>query len=302
MNIEQAKCIPLSSILEKINCYPVKYSDKDAWYLSPRRIEKTASFQVCYKTNRWHDWGDGVHGDGIDLVRFHLNQSGVNDTVADALRWLGNMIGASTHIAFVPYDVAGSTETDKTLVLKSVTAIKHQALVQYLEKRGIDVALAKRHLKQVYVSNKKTGKCFYALGLRNEENGYEIRNPYFKGCVRKKYITFVRGTKPKSNDIHLFEGMMDYLTYISIKKTHEHDVIILNSLACLNYATAYIKGYGYRMAATWFDNDLSGQKATEAMAAFFKTEEDLTHKPMNKTYSGHEDFNAWHMHNLNLVV
>jgi hypothetical protein len=200
------------------------------------------------------------------------------------------------------YDAAGSTETDKTLTRKSVGAIKHKALIHYLENRGIDAALAKRHLKQVTVTNKKTQSDFYALGLQNEENGYELRNPNFKGCVGKKHITFIRGTVPKPDGIHLFEGMTDYLTFLTIKKTHEYDVIILNSLACLNKATPYIKGYGYKKAYTWLDNDLSGHKATEALAAFFKTEDNLIHKPMNDVYRPHKDVNAWHMHNLNLTL
>ncbi|QEC79347.1 toprim domain-containing protein [Mucilaginibacter ginsenosidivorax] len=300
MNIEQAKCIPMSSILEKINCHPVKYSEKEAWYRSPLRQEKTASFQVLYKTNRWHDFGEGIGGDTIDFVRAYLNLCEVNDSIPDALRWINNMVGNTAYIAFVPHDVAGNTETDKSLIRNSVEPIKHRGLINYIERRGIDFKLAKSHLKQLSLTNKKTDKKFYALGLKNEENGYEIRNPYFKGCAGKKHITFIRGTKPKPDDIHLFEGMFDYLTYLTIKKQHEHDVIILNSLSCLKFATPYIKGYGYKKAATWLDNDLSGQKATEVLAAFFKTEDDLIHKPMNSIYENFKDVNAWHMHNLNL--
>lgn len=302
MNIEQAKCIPLSSILEKINCYPVKHSDRYAWYLSPRRAEKTASFQVIYKTNRWYDWGDGVQGDGIDLVRSYLEQCKVNNDVSDALRWMDNMVGTTAYTAFVPYDAAGSIETDKTLIRKSVTTIKHKALIHYLEQRGIDVALAKRHLKQVYVSNQKTQSCFYALGLKNEENGYELRNPNFKGCVGKKHITFIRGTVPKPDGIHLFEGMMDYLTFLTIKKTHTYDVIILNSLACFNKAMAYLKGYGYKTAYSWFDNDLAGIKAMQELTRFCQYEQGLTHKPCGHTYPADKDLNAWHMYNLNLKI
>ena len=300
MNIEQAKNLSLPSILEKMNCHPVKYNEKEAWYLSPLRKEKTASFHVIFKTNRWHDFGDGRGGDTIDLVRAYLDFHNVHASTADALRWLGNMITPTPQITFVPYDVAGSTETDKTLSRHAVNPVKHTGLITYIESRGIDLKLASKHLKQVTVNNHRTNKRFETLGLKNEENGYEIRNPYFKGCVGKKHITFVRGTVPKPDDIHLFEGMFDYLTYLTIKKTHPHDVIILNSLACLKFATPYIKGYGYKRAATWMDNDLSGQKATEALAAFFKTEPDLVHKPMNKVYRDHKDVNAWHMYNFNL--
>lgn len=291
----------MSSILEKMNCFPVKYNEKEAWYLSPFRQEKTASFHVIFKNNRWHDFGEGTGGDTIDLVRLYLDLCNVNCNVVAALRWLSNMVVAMPHITFTPYDVAGSTERDKTLTKHSTQAIKHLGLIKYIESRGIDVKLARKHLKQLSINNLRSNKRFDTLGLKNEEGGFEIRNPYFKGCVGKKHITFIRGTVAKPDDIHLFEGMFDYLTYLTIKQTHPHDVIVLNSLACLKFATPYIKGYGYKLAATWMDNDLSGQKATEALSAFFKTEAGLIHKPMNATYDGHKDVNAWHMHNFNLI-
>lgn len=94
--------------------------------------------------------------------------------------------------------------------------------------------------------------------------------------------------------------MFDYLTFLTIKKTHENDVMILNSVSNLNLGTAYIKGYGYKKAITWLYNDKSCEKTTALLASFFKTEESLTHKPVNAVYRPHKDLNAWHMDNLNL--
>lgn len=302
MNIEQANTIPMSVILEKLNLHPAKQTEKSAWYLSPFRQEKTASFHVLKETNSWHDFGEDAGGDVVDFVVAHLKTSNVNYSQSDALRWIDNMTGQNPAQEFIPCEVPKAGETDKTLELKSVKQLKHAGLIHYLENRGIDIELAKKHLKEAYIENSNTGNRFYALALKNEENGYELRNPLFKSCVRKKHITFIRGTIPKPDGIHIFEGMMDYLTYLTIKKYHENDVIILNSLSCLKYATGYIKGYGYKIAYTWLDNDKAGKKATELLAAFFQTEENLTHKPMNKVYAECKDMNAWHMHNLNLAL
>lgn len=136
----------------------------------------------------------------------------------------------------------------------------------------------------------------------NEEGGYEVRNPFFKGYVGAKGISFIRGKQPKPEGIHIFEGFMDYVSAIAFEQVpqFDDDTIILNSLSCLKHATPYIRNYGYQVAYTWLDNDLAGQKGTQALAEFFKTEENLLHKPMNEIYLPHKDMNAWHMARLSL--
>ena len=59
MDIDHAKAIPIAEILSKLNIKPRKTSSGKLLYLSPIRQEKTPSFWVYTKTNRWHDFGDG---------------------------------------------------------------------------------------------------------------------------------------------------------------------------------------------------------------------------------------------------
>lgn len=100
---------------------------------------------------------------------------------------------------------------------------------------------------------------------------YDCRNPYFKGCVKKKAITFVRGSDPKPEGIPLFEGFMDFLSAVTEqRKAFEGDVIILNSLSCIQEASGYMRNYGYQKAYAWLDNDPAGNKATHAFSNFLK--------------------------------
>jgi len=190
------------------------------------------------------------------------------------------------------------------LVLKKAKSIQHRALVKYLEGRGIPLDIARPHIVEVLLHNKESQKDFFALGLLNEEGGYEIRNQFFKGCVGSKAISFIRGKQPKPEGIHFFEGMMDYGSALSYKnlKQFDEDAIILNSLSCLKFATPYVKSYGYKVAYTWLDNDLPGKRGTASLAEFFKTEANLQHQPMNDLYLPHKDVNAWHMNKLALSL
>lgn len=304
MNIEQAKKIPLSVILSKLDRVPQRENDHEAWYFSPFRGETTPSFKVNKKSNWWIDHGTGQGGDVIDLVRCHLENHGENSTCKDALRWTRNMTG------FVPRIISVKDEDeplqcgkkDPTLVFKKEIPIEQYGLLHYGESRGIPRTILKAYLQEVHFFNSQSGKTIKALSLKNEAKGYEARNPFFKGCIQKKAISFIRGKVPKPEGVNIFEGFMDFLSVITQRdgKPLDDDAIILNSLNCMDQATAYIRNYGYRYCYTWMDNDDPGKKATKSWVEFCKTEENLTHIHMNEKYQPYKDVNAHHMAKLEL--
>ncbi|OQP49070.1 hypothetical protein A4R26_31145 [Niastella populi] len=301
MNHEQAKNIHLSEILDKINCKPARTSGNDVYYLAPWRNERTASLHVNTHKNVWFDHGIGEGGGVIKFVCKYLESSGVDHTEADARRWVKNMFEGIIFIA--PVKLPATSTDDRKLIITHVQDIERPALIQYLESRGIPLSVAKPYLKEVYVHNKESKKSIFALGFKNDKSGYEIRNAFFKGSAKPKYLTFIRGLIPKPEGIHIFEGWPDYLTAIIRKRNGQRfkdDTIVLNSLSNLKKATPYIKGYGYRIAYTWMHNDEPGKAATTSLDNFFKTEENLLHKPMNKEYAPYKDMNAFHMVKLGL--
>ena len=296
MNIDHAKAIPMPEILAKLDRHPRRISGDKALYLSPLRNEKTPSFWVYFKTNRWYDYGESAGGDLVDFVRLYLKASKEDWTIPDALRWIRNM--ATNDIIIPPLQFMDKHEiTDPPLVVKSAKQIEHLALIRYLTQRHIDLNLAKDHLQEVHLENKLSGKSFFALGFKNEEGGYELRNPFFKGSTKPKTISFVRGDNPPSQHIHVFEGFMDYLSAVSrIGKDYlDGDSIILNSIACLPKAYPYIRNYGYRVAYSWMDNDKAGANASRLLSEFLKTQHDLQHIRMNNLYAPHKDVNEWHV-------
>ncbi|MBD2704694.1 toprim domain-containing protein [Spirosoma sp. BT702] len=304
MNIDQAKTVAIVEILSRLGIHPKRITADKVLYLSPVRNEKTPSFWVYTKTNRWHDYGDGRGGDTVDLASAYLQFTREAHTVADALRWIRNMGMATYAMAPIQQPTDHLTNDDASLILKSEKPIQHVGLIRYLEKRGISLDIARRHLKELRVQNKRTDKYFTALGFLNEEGGYELRNPFFKGCLRPKAISFVRGRVPKPQGIHLFEGFMDHLSAVCQLRGNglTDDVIILNSLSCLKDIIPYIQNYGYQVLYSWMDNDEAGVKATATLTEFCQTQSDLRHIPMNKVYAPHKDVNAWHMHQRNLTL
>jgi len=191
----------------------------------------------------------------------------------------------------------------KSPIRDEKTASFH-VLENYLSDRGIPITIGARYLKELRIHNHETGNHFIALGFKNEDEGYEIRNKRFKGSVKAKNISFIRGSIPGNKEIHIFEGVFDFLTAITQNegKHFDGDVIVLNSIAMLSRATPYLKGYGYKVLYSWMDNDESGKRATVALQEFSQTEEGLQHIPMNDRYAPYKDVNAAHMAKLGLSM
>lgn len=299
MNIEQAKAIPIARILEQINLQPTRKTDKESWYLSPLRHEKTASFHVHDLKNVWFDFGEGIGGDNLKLVQAILNSQGRDGSVSEALFWLKSTLGGNT-VYQQPIRKSFAENKEPALSLKSVKPISNVGLIHYLDSRGIPLSVAQKTLKQVSFTNSKTGKTLFALGLPNEEEGYELRNPFFKGSIGIKTISFIRGSESKPPGINFFEGMMDYLSILTRRNGQplKNDSIVLNSVACIPHVMPYLTDYGYTFGYTWMDNDQAGKKADRSLSHIFKANETIAHCPMNRIYQPHKDVNAWHMHRL----
>jgi hypothetical protein len=83
MNTTQARDISIEKVLQNLGHKPTKQNENDSWYLSPFRIEKTASFKLNKKINRWFDHGEQIGGNTIDFVIYKF---GFN--VPEALNFL----------------------------------------------------------------------------------------------------------------------------------------------------------------------------------------------------------------------
>lgn len=293
MNITTANQIPIVQILDTLGHQPKRKTAKYYQYFSPFREEKTASFSVNLEKNYWHDFGTGEGGDTVALGVKYLKTHFESHTVSDALRWIGNMSNVKPTIRPVPIEAYPSTT--QTLQLKAAYNVKHPALINYMAHRGIPEGLAAFYLKELRIYNRESKKSFFALGFKNESNGYDFRNKFLKGCIGPKDISFVRGTKEIQDKIHLFEGGTDFLSKLRLKclLKLEDDAIVLHSLSMLKEVPPLIQNYSYKTVFTWLDNDKSGEKATINVSDFCKTIAGLTHKPMNHQYKEHKDLNDY---------
>lgn len=136
----------------------------------------------------------------------------------------------------------------------------------------------------------EASKAFIAIGFRNRSGGYELRKEPFVGAdgVRRdglkqcttKDITLIDssgknlsgGVSPTSDRVLVFEGFMDFLSYLSWNGVLRPgvDCVILNSVSMYRPALPVLEAY--KTVVCYLDNDKAGSDATVEIAKALRKE------------------------------
>ena len=258
--------------------HPVKDREYYGLYHSPLREDCNPSMKVDYGKNLWIDYGANEGGTLIDLVmRLERCDAG------QAMRLLEQKISG------VPFSFHGNISSllarEPSISIEKVQPIENFVLLTYLKERGINVEIARKHCSEVHYS--VAGKHYFAVGFRNDAGGWELRNAWFKGCIMTKNITTIDKDCDRAM---LFEGFMDFLSYLSLKNMMSPtiDVVVLNSVANLRKAIPFLKSH--RTIYTFFDNDEAGSKAAAEIIRLFP---DADVVAQSRFYHEHKDLNDY---------
>jgi len=263
----EANAISIKQYLSENGIQPAKDRGYYGMYHSPFREDNNASLKVDYNQNVWHDFGTGEGGGLIDLV-MRMEDCSFHEAITTLERKyscadVGIYQSANTpssnfsfHRKNPDWDLK---LPESAITLQNVQPISNSALIEYLHERRISIDIARIHCSEVHYS--VNDKPYYAVGFQNDKGGYELRSKYFKGCTSKD-ITSVKRNK---NHCALFEGFMDYLSFLTIQKQQnaQVDVIVINSLTNLPKVKSNLTAY--KGIWTFFDNDVAGKKAVQEL-------------------------------------
>ena len=277
MQLHDIKQIPIVDYLARAGHKPKLIKGMNYWYCSPLRSELTPSFKVNAERNQWYDFGTGDHGDIIDLVCALQHCP-----TAEAMRQLATLKGVRLAPSFSFGGITPVRPQAPSMELISVQAVKHPKLLLYLTERGLQRSDISPFLSEVYY--KVSEKYFFALGFPNDADGWELRNPYFKGCFAPKAITTIKGTD--SHKLQLFEGFMDFLSWRKLHPEGQDDSIILNSLTLLPKLIPTL--HPYPIIESLLDNDEAGNQATKQLF-----DAGLPVKDMRACYAPYKDINEY---------
>ena len=273
MEIQRIKQIAITDYLQQQGYAPARVQGIHYWYYSPLRNESTPSFKVNTERNQWYDFGSGEHGDIIDLV-CALHRC----TISEAIR----LLSGAKQVAHQEFSFGGERKiSERKLEILSTQPLTNPYLLRYFAERGISLSIANRYCSEIRYNN--TNRTYYAIGFANDAGGWEIRSPYFKGCIAPKAIT----TISKGTDVlQIFEGFMDFLSWQTLNPSSTCDTIVLNSLALLPRIQEKIKGY--KQVESFLDNDEAGRKSFEFLKQFYPSIIDGS-----VSYRTHKDLNEW---------
>ena len=287
MNIEDVKQIPIADYLHSLGYSPVKQQGNGLWYKSPLREECEASFKVNTDRNLWYDFGAGKGGNIIALAKELY--------CSDSLPYLLNRIAEQTlHVRPVSFSFP-QRRTEPSFQHLEVRDLTHPALLRYLQGRGINIELAKRECSEARFTH--NGKRYFAIAFPNGSGGFEVRNRYFKGCIAPKEISHIRQSGKARNTCYVFEGFMDYLSFLTLRQEScpnypeldGQDYIVLNSVSNVNKAL-YPLG-SYERIHCFFDNDHAGMEALRQIRKEYGR--DLYIRDASQTYNGCKDLNEY---------
>lgn len=273
LSCEQAKQMDMVGYLAILGYNPSRIKNNNYWYCSPLRDERTPSFKVERKQNVWYDHGTGQGGNLIDFgVLYH------NCSVKELLQKLdGNL---SFHQP-VRHNVPAVEYLIKILSERTITSLP---LLRYLKHRRIAENVAKNYCSEITFA--LNGKINYAIGFRNNEGGFELRNQWFKGSSSPKAVTSIEnGTK----ELSVFEGFFNFLSYQTISQNQQlktTNCLILNSTSFFERSKEMMDQYNN--IHLFLDRDKTGQKFTEMALSWSRK-----YRDESSLYKGYNDLNEW---------
>ncbi|MBF8964061.1 toprim domain-containing protein [Pontibacter sp. FD36] len=290
MNIQQINNeIAITDFLASQGIQPAYKRGCDWWYISPARMaERTPSFKVNTRLNRWYDHGSGEGGKIFDLaMRLHRTAS-----IREVIQLLSRRTIASTATSTLEIQLLRKQTKGEAPAVTSApsTGIKileakpledNTQLTNYLQQRGISLRTAAPFCQAVSFSIGT--KQYEAIGFANRSGGYELRNAWFKGSSSPKDITYIH---QGASTVCLLEGFMDFLTLLELRPRLQasSSFLVLNSLAQISKSLDVLGRH--RRVLLFLDHDQAGRMASEQLLQSVPNCRDLS--PL---YQNHKDVN-----------
>ena len=292
-DLSAIKRYPIVEYLERKGIKPVRRTPAYIMYRSPLRAETHPSFKVDTRKNLWIDYGEGNGGSIIDLC---MRMEGC--TLQEAICRLGQTasLDAAYDLSKEKSDISTGPVTPwqpsgaRRLIEISGTLPPH--LETYLtDKRCIDLNRARPFLKCICYEVR--GRGYQAIGFANQSGGYELRDDNtFKGTISPKDITpiFMDKITDRMQPICVFEGFMDFLSFLSMKEKVVNRCLVMNSVSNVTRTAHYLNDHNLTHIRAFLDNDDAGRRAVQEFArAGFKVEDMSVH------YKHFKDLNDFHV-------
>ena len=268
----------LNDLLSKLGFHSARKSHKEHFYFSMLRDNDTKpSFCVNDELGVWYDHGTGKGGNIIDFGLAYWKNLSFPEVIEKIQEVSGSIPVIRSGRPRMPVKIPHYIVED----CKEIGT--HPAITEYLKNRCI-FEPSKANLKEVYYyvqDGKGDRKYFFAAGWKNENGSWEVRNKYFKGCLGHKGISFIPGHEKNAV---VFEGFVNYLSWLQVNPDATESSIILNSLSLIKAGIAKAKLFS--SVDLYLDRDQPGHQASREFIRALPYAADRS-----AVYDGYNDFN-----------
>ena len=272
--LRQVKEVSLPMLLAERGIRPDNNRDphadaKSFPYRAIYRNESNPSLCVFRgRSGQWlyKDHATGEYGTNLDLlVRMGFYRDWREAAIDIAARYLGS--GASPIMtAGMSSDAESETQHRYRGEVISVSSIEGSPVERYIEHtRMIPIVIARCYISYVRYTYDGS-KVYYGIGWQTIKGSWAIRWPIEGGRKGKCFIgplslsSFLRSQDSFTMECAVFEGVFDFLSFVTLNNDHVWDAFVLNSV---ENAKAVIPELAkYEIINCYLDNDDAGRKAT----------------------------------------
>ncbi|WP_315819404.1 toprim domain-containing protein [Paraflavitalea speifideaquila] len=244
--------------------------------------------------NLWFDHGTGKGGTIIDFCMMSFSE-----TFNQAVVRLENYLSLHQQVPRIsqsgdrlfpgqPTQAASAVAGEKKKIrVVSALPLSAAALLRYVDERCVSLDLVRQFCQEVRYE--RGDRQYYAIGFPNDQGGYELRNPYFKGSWSPKATTFF---DHQAKEVAVFEGFFSFLSYQTLNLIWQHSEInylVLNSLSFVETSKPLMERH--RQVNLYLDQDDAGRKRTQQLL-----NSSLLYKGRSTIYQGYKDLNHWLIH------
>ncbi len=276
MNCKQFNSIKLEEVLASLGHLPIKQNEKEAWYLNPFGTETQASFKLDRTLNLWYLFSEGIGGNNIDFMMKYQKTS-----VKEVLEW----VEKHNFSSFQSQNAVHIKNAIPNYQITGITELQNENLKNYLQQRGFS-SIVFPLVKEIHFQMGE--KNLYAIGFSNLSGGWELRNSFYKGSLLKKDISVfnLNNHKKQNKNVVVFEGFLDALSFVEMKRFFKGDLLVMNSISLLNKAKEYLKNYSE--IHLFLDNDRAGENCKSSILKSFPEAKDHS-----KIYFPNKDLNDY---------
>lgn len=182
----------------------------------------------------------------------------------------------------------------EVLEVKPIFSYPLKNYLKYERKLNLDIC--SNYVSEVVYKHIKTDRTYYAVGFKSGDTwavrrGGRNKKEGFKAFLGKGIDISVFDYK--TDRILLFEGFIDFLSYLTVKKykTPLNTCIVLNSAVQIKKLIIYVKDNPNIKEIEYFrDRDKAGLSSLKQLE---KELNSVNIRDMSETYPNHDDLNRW---------